>query len=581
MQRMFLFKKSIFGFLGLCCGQIAMGQGIKSGTQKPFTLSGSVGASANFYSSDETVKTRPTFAWNLYGNMVGRTGKWTLPLSFVVNQFNNSNASPYIQAGISPTYQWARFHLGYRYIPFSPLTFEGQSFRGVGVELNPKNFRFAAFYGRLNKAINEDTARGRFRAPQFSRKGYGIKVGIGNERRYFDLLYFHAKDDSSSANLIRPGLFNSLRAQENAVIGPSFRLTIAKQWVWTGDAAVSGLIQDQAGKRRPDTANQRLRKFIGHFLPTNSTLTAHYAAQSLLRFYTRIYNGSIGYRRVQPGFKSLGTPYMLDDVELLSLINNVSALKGKINIGTNVSQQHNNLDRSRKAETRTRVGNLNVNTILTTHLNINANVSGYAIKQRNDRNNFPDSLRLNDSFLVHQQIAQYGFSPSYNMTKGNNIHFVNGNITYQTLKDKNARTAPQTNSNNLSTSLTYTLAFINVPYSISVNYLYSRFRQTANSYKSNGGTLSLSAQLLKNRNWNLQGSFGYFINRFNNAGKQKNSSYSASTSYQAKHHALNLFANYIYTPPNNPIADAISQAIPYAVASKYLFGGVSYTYTFY
>ena len=69
----------------------------------------------------------------------------------------------------------------------------------------------------------------------------------------------------------------------------------------------------------------------------------------------------------------------------------------------------------------------------------------------------------------------------------------------------------------------------------------------------------MSAQLLKNRNWNVQGSFGYFINRFNNAGKQKNTSYSASTSYQAKHHALNLFANYIYTPPNNPIPDAISQ----------------------
>ena len=41
-------------------------QGI--GKQKPFTISGSIGASANFYNSNEPVASRPPYGWNIYGN---------------------------------------------------------------------------------------------------------------------------------------------------------------------------------------------------------------------------------------------------------------------------------------------------------------------------------------------------------------------------------------------------------------------------------------------------------------------------------------------------------------------------------
>ena len=43
----------------------------------------------------------------------------------------------YSFAGISPSYRWARFHLGDRNLNFSPYTYSDQTFRGVGVELTP------------------------------------------------------------------------------------------------------------------------------------------------------------------------------------------------------------------------------------------------------------------------------------------------------------------------------------------------------------------------------------------------------------------------------------------------------------
>jgi hypothetical protein len=65
--------------------------------QKPFTMSGSIGASANFYNSNETVASRPPFGWNIYGI--------AMPVSFVVNQYGKSYQQPFTMFGISPAYK--------------------------------------------------------------------------------------------------------------------------------------------------------------------------------------------------------------------------------------------------------------------------------------------------------------------------------------------------------------------------------------------------------------------------------------------------------------------------------------------
>ncbi len=68
-------------------------------TKKPFTLSGGINTTANFYTSNEndSAKTRPKYAWNLYGSFVPKVNKFSFPFSFVVNDYKSSrNSSPYI-----------------------------------------------------------------------------------------------------------------------------------------------------------------------------------------------------------------------------------------------------------------------------------------------------------------------------------------------------------------------------------------------------------------------------------------------------------------------------------------------------
>ncbi len=545
-------------------------------------LRGNIGASSNFYSSNEAFYSRPSFSWNVNGNFVAKINQVTLPFSFVVNQYNNSNVSPYIQGGISPTYKWIKMHLGYRYINFSPLTYGGQTFRGVGIELNPKQFRFAAFYGRLNKSFNEDTSAGRFRSPQYSRKGYGFKIGIGNPSRYLDLIYFHSKDDSTSASLLNPNRKNSFHAQENAVVGASFRLTMIKKLILAGDFAISGWIQDlSSSSKLTDSSNKGLREFINTFLPGNRNTLARYGGQSSLSYYSRKFNSSFGYRRIQPKFKTFGTPYLLDDIETLTLTSYHSIAKGKFNINTNLSNQHDNLDKNNSAELQTQVASINANATLNQHLSLNVNYSGYKLNQKNGNNHLPDSLRLNDSVFFKQRVTQINITPSYYFTKGNNLHFINGNVSLQSLKDKNFSKSIRSNSSNLSTSLNYTLSFIKQALSFTLGYLFSRYKQEANSYKSNGITFGTSSQLLKNKSLNIQGNISYYLNKYSSINTQKNIVYSANIGNNAKHHSFHLFANYISNKPNNAIMDAVNKTFPYTVATKNFAGGISYNYSIY
>jgi len=344
--------------------------------------------------------------------------------------------------------------------------------------------------------------------------------------------------------------------------------------------AISGLIPNLSSNAKSlDSSHTGLKKFINSFLPDNRGTIASYAGQSSLSYRSRTYNSSFSYRRIQPNFKSLGTPYLLNDIAVITLNNNYSIAKGKVNVSTNLSQQHNNLNNTLPIELRTQVGNININTIFSQHFSLNVNYSGYNLKQKNGNTRIPDSLRLNDTLFLKQRISQLNVSPSYYITKGNKLHYINGNLSWQSLKDKNPTTAARSNSNNLSASAGYTLSLINKGLSFSLNYLFSRYKQEANSYNSNGVTFGTSAQLLKNKTLVIQGNFGYYSNKYASIGNQKNISYSANVGYNAKHHAFNLFANYVYTPPNNAITDAVNKTFPYAVATKNFSGGISYNYS--
>ncbi|HTQ64379.1 MAG TPA: hypothetical protein VMI12_06250 [Puia sp.] len=542
------------------------------GKQKPFTFHGSIGGGLNFYNSNETSYTRDPFTWNLYGNFTPSIYSVALPFSFVITQYSKSYATPFAQFGISPTYKWIKLHLGYRVIPFSPFTLDGQSFKGVGIELTPKMFRFAAFYGSLNKAISEDTTSGHLAMPQYGRKGYGFKVGVGNDANHFDLIYFHAKDDSGSIKLINQT--EILRPQENSVIGASMKFTFIKKIIWSTDLAISALTQDQAAQKvNKDTLYKTLDKIFYPFIDFKNTTTTSVAGQTMLTFLLKNFTTTFGYRRVQADFKSLGTPYMLNDVEAFQWNGGLVLDKGKVNLNANLNSQHNNVSKNMASELHTLTGTLSLGAMLSTHANLSASASVVDLNQSDGTQHISDSIRLD------QQVFNFSITPSFNFGKQTAIQTLSPSLNYSMLHDNNPVTSPTTQSNTLSAVLNYSCSFTQKSLSLNGNLLYNQYKQDTNTYTSFGINAGAAAQLLKDKNLGLQISLGYLWNHYSLVNVKDNITGSFNIHYTLlKKHSFSAYFNIVSTPPTSN--NILQQKLPYSVSTTNVAGGLAYNYSF-
>ncbi|MEO9022510.1 MAG: hypothetical protein ABI237_08285 [Ginsengibacter sp.] len=543
-------------------------------TQKPVSFHGSIGGGMNFYSSNETYQTRDPFSWNLYGSFAPAFYGFSLPFSFTVTQYSKSYTVPFTQLGISPTYKWIKLHLGYRSMSFSPMVFDGQSFLGGGIELNPKKFYFGAFYGRLNKAVSEDTTFGHTLQPQYGRTGYGVKIGINGNLQRFSLQFFHAKDDTGSIQRFHDSI-TTLLPEENTVLGSSWTFTFFKRILFSGDAAVSLLNRDLSYDNLDSIANVKIPHIVRSITPINYSSVVSFSGQAQLFLMLNNFNAALGYRRVQPDFKSLGVPYMLDDIEMMNGSFGTSFLKGKVSINGAYNTQHNNLAHMLSSQIQTRTGNVGLNAFVSQHLNINMNVTGVQIYQKDGL------LKLSDSIRMNQLMLTGVFSPTLNFSNALHQNTINVSIAYTDLDDRNPVTKGQTNGNNLCGSLNYGLFFVKSYFGINLNLTYSVYGQQSNQYKSMGLNIGGNAQFLKDHNLNIQVSAGYFLNHATNLETENNTTFSFNGSYAVhRHHSLGIYANYILTPPVNlnPINEI--NRVPYAVNSKCLAGGITYAYTF-
>ncbi len=544
----------------------------KIGKQKPFTFSGNVGGGMNFYNSNETNSTRDPFTWNLYGNFTPTIYSISLPFSFIINQYSKSYSTPFAQFGISPTYKWIKLDLGYRTMSMSPFTFDGQSFKGAGIELTPKIFRFAAFYGSLNKAISEDTTSGHLAMPQYGRKGYGARIGAGTEANHFDLIYFHAKDDSSSIKLLTTT--DTIRPQENTVIGFSSKFTFLKKIIWTTSASASALTPSVSSQKvNKDTLIKPLEKLFSKLIPYRNGTVVSWAGQSTVTFLLKDFNTTFGYRRVQADFKSLGVPYMLNDVEAFQWSGGLTLSQGKINVNANVNAQHNDVSKKLESELHTLTGSLSFSAMISTHANLNISGSAVDLAQTDGTAHISDDAKLN------QQVYDVSIAPSFSFGSQSMLQTLSPNVSYSLLNDNNPATKAATNSNTLTGALAYSCAFTQQSWSLNGSLLYNLYKQDTIQYTSYGANVGAGVQLLKDKALGMNGSIGYLLNRFTGGSAKNNITGSFNINYTvAKHHSFSAYFNLVTTPPSSN--HDLQKQLPYSVTTTNIAAGISYNYSF-
>src|SRR5258708_1150792 len=129
----------------------------KLGRKDMVKVSGGLNYSSVFYNADGIPNRRQPFTWFLNGNISVNILDISFPFTF--NYSNNQVAytQPFNIQSFNPTYKWIKGYAGITSMQFSQYTLAGHVFTGGGVELTPKNFKFAAMYGRLKKAVEYDS----------------------------------------------------------------------------------------------------------------------------------------------------------------------------------------------------------------------------------------------------------------------------------------------------------------------------------------------------------------------------------------------------------------------------------------
>ncbi len=389
--------------------------------QKPIQFSGSLNANLNFYSTNREFRARDPFVWTLSGNPTLRLYGITLPFSFVLSQKNQDFRQPFNQFGVSPYYKWLTVHLGFRSLSFSQYTLNGHIFNGVGVEANPGNWRLGGMYGRLLKAVPQDSLNTVPIQPTYSRKGYTVKLGYGSQNSYVDLVLFKGWDDVGS--IPRPVDSARVNPQENLALGIKSRLRILRKVTFTLDFALSGWTNNlyAEGSFRDDIP---LSGLINNMLTVNYSTQFLLAGKASLSFRIGRVNFKTQYQRIEPDFQTMGSYFFNNDLENITVSPSWSMFRRKLRLALSIGWQRNNLFADKSNQTNRRINSFRLSYSPTNKLNFSSSLTNYSLNQQQINLVKRDVI---DSLTLKQFTNNFSISGNYNF--GDKIKKYSINLT--------------------------------------------------------------------------------------------------------------------------------------------------------
>ncbi|MEM1217613.1 MAG: hypothetical protein AAGH79_01815 [Bacteroidota bacterium] len=401
----------------------------------PLQLSGNIRLASQYYTADGLPPRANPFMWNASGSVVLQVYSLRLPFSFTLGQHRPNLRYPtFNQFGISPSYKWITLHAGYRNMLFSRYTLNNHTFLGGGIELNPGKLRFAAMIGQLQQGIREidNEIDLLFGAPVYNRQGYGVKVGVGGQNSFFDLIFFRAQD--TKLRLEEGSLPDSLLPpqEENTVLGFHWQQQIIKGLSLDIEAAVSAF--DRRGDATPlDLDNETANLWINRFFTPSYASQAGLATRGSLRYQLRSFRMSVLYERIDPGYRTMGAYFFANDLENWLANTGFALAKGKVRLQGSFGLQHNNLYNTRATANWRRIGSgvISINPVPV--LGLDLTYSNFNIENR------PGTiLVLNDTLRVASATNQYGANLRYSiLPESGQITNVLLSANYQNTLDDN------------------------------------------------------------------------------------------------------------------------------------------------
>ncbi|MEN7551875.1 hypothetical protein AAG747_28420 [Rapidithrix thailandica] len=508
-------QKYLLLLVMLFCGwQQVFAQSLDNlGEKDPLKVNGGINITTMAYHANGISSRREPFTWFLTGNLNFSFYGWSVPFSFSYSDQNKSFRQPFNRLSLAPEYKWAKVYVGYHNLTYSSYTLAGHGFSGGAVELRPGKFRFQAMYGRLNKAIEEDSTKGI--SPMYKRMGYGMKLGYGDEQNALELILFRAADDENS--LSKPVTDPEIRPEENLVISVVGKKQITSRLGVQMEYASSAYTRDT---REGETSTSNLVGKVRPLFTSRASSQYFHAFNTSLGYTGNSYSLQLNYERIGPGYRTLGAYYFNNDMENITVSGSLQLLDNQLTVSANVGQQRNNLEDTETSATKRVVSSVNLGYVPGPKWNFNASYSNFTsytrVRPRFDPF-FEDEL---DSLNFYQINQNANFSVGHNFGGDQVKQSLFFNSSFQMSKDENDGERSGNQSQMYSGSLAYRINL--VPQHMG-------FTASMNGYRSEmagNRSLTLGPNLGVNRSFfkkalrsSLFASYNYQKNNENPAGK--------------------------------------------------------------
>lgn len=467
--------------------------------QKESGVSGGIGYSSTFYNIDGAPSQRPPHFWQITANLNIKAGLINMPFAARFSPAGNEGSYPTIptQIGMSPNYKAWTFHLGWRSLNFSDFSLSGNQFVGGGVEYKPEGgiIKVKAMAGRFVKSnIEYDPNFVVLGTPAYERWGGGAQVIIGKENRNIGVHLFKAEDDP-----------NSLNGYDTLFIAPADNLVYGLTGKWRfnevvsifGEYTISAITEDVRVKQEIESDFTYLNN-LGEMFYSNPTTIQKKGINFGVNLTIQQTNLKLTYRRVDPGYRSLGAVYLNNDLEDVTANLGFGVFKKKMTFSITGGFQRNNLDADKMTRTIRFIGAAGVNYAPNEKWNFGGNYSNFTT------NTSQTLIQEGLDTLRFAQVTSSGSINAIRMFKGERFNqSIMGMANYQEAVSNGDR-----NSQNYLTMGTYTFTINKIKLSTNLSYSYNKSIAAGSETDLTGPTLGLSKPVLNGQmNLGLAGSY--------------------------------------------------------------------------
>ena len=526
----------------------------------PLIITGALGTQNTLYYSSGGSFASP-FSYSMYANLNVDLYGYNAPFSFYYSGNNYSFSHPQFAFNFSPTYKGWTLLIGRRSMPFSSYVYN-LPFNGVGLEYKSQTtgFRFGIFYGILRDAVNFTPGDMPSGKPVYKRSGWGLKVGYGNSRNYFDLYLFRSKDHRSSIDEI---WYDEINAQENVVLGMRGRWQICRPLSLLTNLSASIFSTDITA---PEVSLKQTDRYNDIFDVRYSSLV-RWAGDVTLSASFRLVSISLFYKMIQPDYMSMGVSYMNNNYHNLGTSMNLRL--GKLNLGGSFALQEDNLSKKQLYTTRGLTYAASATLPIGSKLNISGNYNGYRQCQYNG------TAQVNDTTRINRSMHSFTATTAYNTNTDDLGHYISLSGNYSINQDKNRTIAGTGDVGTMAYGANYSLSVIPIETNFGFNYSYQSSNGYDSKYTTGVYTVNASKALLQERNLSLSASASVVDNRMDDSKSITLAGNLAASYTLAKVHGFTLNLNYSRYANTNLVVNEYQRDKGYDFTCSF-----SYSYSF-